>query len=266
MATHLPDTISDRDRYITEMRKSMLDKIFFFDKVFEPFDTVVDFGCADGSLIKFCKDIFPNYNYIGYDVNPYMIEKARENCPHSRFTDKWEDIDINSSTSLLNVSSVIHEVYSYSSSEDVEEFWNKVFNSGFKYISFRDMMLSCTHSEEKRITDFLNNCDTTTSKYLEKLNEFKEIWGTNRVLNSTQAIHYLLKAQYSFYGNWDREVRENYLPITIEEFLLKIPENYEIYYHEHYVFPYHRWWLWNNLRIELNTPTHFKIILKRKEL
>jgi SAM-dependent methyltransferase len=245
------------------MRKSMLDKVFFFDKVFEPIESIVDFGCADGSLIKFCKDIFPKYEYVGYDISPYMIEKARENCPSCRFTDKWEDIGVNPSQSLLNLSSVIHEVYSYCSPEEIKDFWDRVFHSGFQYISFRDMMLSCAHPEEKKITDFLNN-PNSTSKYLEKLKDFKQIWGKDGVLDSTQAIHYLLKAQYSFYGNWEREVRENYLPITVEEFLLKIPEEYEICYKEHYVFPYHRWWLWKNLGIEWNTPTHFKIVLKKK--
>jgi len=33
------------------MQKSALDKMFFMDKVFEPFDAIVDFGCANGKLI-----------------------------------------------------------------------------------------------------------------------------------------------------------------------------------------------------------------------
>lgn len=36
--------------------------------------------------------------------------------------------------------------------------------------------------------------------------------------------------KYKWVENWAREVRENYFPITIEEFLSKVPNNYVIDY------------------------------------
>ena len=38
--------ISDLSVYIKRMQKSVLDKMFFIDKVFDPFSSIVDFGCA----------------------------------------------------------------------------------------------------------------------------------------------------------------------------------------------------------------------------
>ena len=46
------------------MKKSLLDKLFFLDKIDS--EIIVDFGCANGELIKFMYNLFPNYIYIGY--------------------------------------------------------------------------------------------------------------------------------------------------------------------------------------------------------
>lgn len=269
----MSNSIKNQDKYVTEMRKSMLDKVFFFDKIFEPIENIVDFGCADGSLIEFCKGLFPDYNYIGYDINEDMIKRAKKhvypwtsNHGIVNFTSDWDSIDVDKSKSLLNLSSVIHEVYTYQDEAGIEEFWNRVLNSGFKYISIRDMALwDCFDSGEPYITNLLNNYKGKDVKYLEKLDEFKELWGVDGNLSDYEAIHFLLKAQYSFYDNWDREIKENYLPITVLGIYSRVLENYEICYSDHYVFPYLKWWLKKNLDIDLNVPTHLKLVLKRKE-
>ena len=41
--------ISDLNIYLTRMQRSILDKMFFMDKVFEPFQYILDFGCATAS-------------------------------------------------------------------------------------------------------------------------------------------------------------------------------------------------------------------------
>ena len=66
--------ISDLDIYLTRMQRSILDKMFFIDKVFEPFKYILDFGCANGELIKAMKPMFPDYEYSGYDISREMIE------------------------------------------------------------------------------------------------------------------------------------------------------------------------------------------------
>ena len=65
--------ISDLDIYLTRMQRSILDKMFFMDKVFEPFRYILDFGCANGELIRAMKQMFPDYDYTGYDISREMI-------------------------------------------------------------------------------------------------------------------------------------------------------------------------------------------------
>lgn len=58
-------------------------------------------------------------------------------------------------------------------------------------------------------------------------------------------------------------MRENYLPVSREEFLSIIPENYNIEFHEHFILPYHKNVVKKDFGIEVKDNTHMKIILKR---
>ena len=248
--------LNNLDVYVQRMQKSFMDKMFFIDKIFEPIENIVDFGCANGVLIRAMHYLFPEYDYIGYDISREMIEKARELVVECRFSTNWEDIKIPFESSLLNVSSTLHEVYSYGTEESVSEFWERVFNSGFKYIAIRDMMLSDSIKLMAEDDDVLK----AKSLYPEKLREYESLWGPVNI--RFNLIHYLLK--YSYTENWDREVRENYLPITVESLLDKIPDEYEIVYKEHYVLPYVKQQIKKDSGIDLNDSTHFKILMKRR--
>ena len=98
--------------------------------------------------------------------------------------------------------------------------------------------------------------------YPEKLAEYESIWGS--IEERFNLIHYLLK--YSYTENWEREVNENYLPLTVEALLRKIPEEYDIVYSEHYVLPYVKQQIKRDSGIDLKDATHFKILLKRKRM
>ncbi|MCH5187361.1 MAG: methyltransferase domain-containing protein [Oscillospiraceae bacterium] len=250
------DKLNDIEVYVKRMQKSFMDKMFFIDKIFEPIENVIDFGCANGIMIHAMQYLFPEYNYIGYDISEDMIEKAKELVPGCEFHTEWDEIKTPFASSLLNISSTIHEVYSYGTEESVNEFWNRVFNSGFKYIAIRDMMLS---DNIKLMSD---EADVAKAKQLfpDKLKEYEKIWGPVNI--RFNLIHYLLK--YSYTENWEREVRENYLPITVETLLAKIPSDYEIVYKEHYVLPYVKQQIKKDCGIDLNDATHFKVLLKKK--
>lgn len=69
--------ISSFASYNANMKKSLMDKIYFIDKT--EATVFVDFGCADGELIKFMNALFPEYTYIGYDISESMIEAAHIN-------------------------------------------------------------------------------------------------------------------------------------------------------------------------------------------
>lgn len=84
--------ISNISEYNTEMAKSLIDKIFFMDKI--EADVIVDIGCADGALIRFLQNIFPDLTYIGYDLDSEMIKIAKNNRPaNTHFTDIRMQLD-----------------------------------------------------------------------------------------------------------------------------------------------------------------------------
>lgn len=255
------NNISNYSSYISGMNKSYLDKLFFLDKI-ENVDAILDFGCAQGDMLRHIHDISPEIDLYGYDNNSEMIAKAND-C-HSDIAIFDEDFNvickkIDTDTALLNLSSVIHEVYSYSKPNEIKEFWKRVFDSGFQYISIRDLCLSKTADRETDMNDYVKAVIKSTPTSLK---EFESIWG--KVRNNKQLIHYLMK--YRYIDNWQREVRENYFPITTEELLSKIPiDKYEIIYFEDYVLPYTYQKVKEDFGIEIKDNTHVKILLRKKE-
>ncbi len=250
------EKVIDINGYVHKMEKSLLDKMFFMDKLFDPVENIIDFGCANGVLIRTLNYLFPEYKYIGYDISEEMIEMAKETVPDCSFYSRWEDIDAPFGSSLLNISSTLHEVYSYGTEESVNEFWDRVFNSGFKYISIRDMMLS----DSIKLMSDSNDVSRARTLFPEKLEQYESFWGPINI--RFNLIHYLLKYRYT--ENWDREVRENYLPITTQTLLSKIPPEYEIVYQEHYTLPFVKQQIQKDSGIILDDFTHFKILLKLK--
>lgn len=129
-------------RYLGAMRKSIGSKLFFLDKV--PVDdlaVVVDFGCADGSLLKALDAVLPEgCTKIGVDKNPAMLRAAKYSFVGG---DLWTD-DIGDCAhylgdmpeggkSLLILSSVMHEV------DDPVALWDELSMYPFDYVVFRDM-------------------------------------------------------------------------------------------------------------------------------
>ena len=51
--------IVNLNRYNLSMSKSLIDKIFFMDKIDDTIKVIVDYGCADGTLIRFLAPLFP---------------------------------------------------------------------------------------------------------------------------------------------------------------------------------------------------------------
>ena len=148
-------------------------------------------------------------------------------------------------------------MYSYGTREDVEIFWRRIFSSGFKYITIRDMMLSqsaCVPADEADVRKVQEN-----AKYAAQLKEYEEIWGP--IVTRHDLAHYLLK--YTYTQNWDREVRENYFPVTIEEIRTMIPPNYRINWQQHTPLPYIAWQVKRDFGIDLTEATHGKLVIER---
>jgi trans-aconitate methyltransferase len=116
--------IADFDDYIEGMKMSMEDKLFFVNKL--DFDVIVDFGCANGTFLSLVQNMKPNVKLIGYDLDDTMLSKAESILgEEALLTSSWEQVVLELSKyekPLLNLSSVIHEVYSYSHSSVIKKF------------------------------------------------------------------------------------------------------------------------------------------------
>ena len=256
--------IKNIQSYIGGMNLGLQDKLFFVDMV--DFDAIVDFGCADGSFLKLVSEINPKIKLFAYDIDPNMLLKAKSKLGKgSVVTDNWGEIRKSLAyfkRPLLNLSSVIHEVYSYSKTSDVKNFWdNQVFGDDFKYITIRDMIPS-TEISKSEISQFKDDVRKVKQKFdRDLLKSFEEKWGSINS-NYRTLIHFLLK--YRFTDNWEREVSENYLPISIETLRKKIPNGYKIVYEDNFLLPFLKNEVKKDFNIDLIHPTHTKMIITNK--
>lgn len=248
--------IANHAVYNGKMELSMMDKLFFVDKI-EP-DVVVDLGCANGALLRAISRA-KNVKLVGYDNDPKMAQMTTDFSVYS----DWESVKFvitEYKHPAFVLSSVIHEVCHYGSKTDIDAFWKRVFESGFEYIVIRDMVPG-------RAVDRMSNANDVKKVYhkflgTKALDDFERVWGS--IENNKQLIHFLLKYRY-LEPNWEREVRENYMPITREALLAKIPMEYNVIFHEHYVLPYLLQTVQDDLGVEIKDPTHLKLILRKSK-
>ena len=258
--------ISNYDTYNEGMAKSYEDKLFFMEYIEndESIESIVDYGCADGTMITHMAERLPKLNYFGYDIDPKMVRIANSKEKVFMADTIWKNITglIKPEQSLLNCSSVIHEVYSYGTGGEIEQFWNRVKFTGFKYIAIRDFSVSKSINRQVSPNDYKNLFTNSTYEQAERIMQFEKIWGP--ISQNKNLIHYLMKYRYT--DNWEREVRENYFPIYFENLLntLLYDNLYDIVYLNHYILPFTKSKIEKDFNITLTDNTHVQILLKRK--
>jgi len=250
------NAITNLNKYLDSMQKGINSKLFFLNLI--QTDCIVDFGCADGYLLETIRKYKPNLKLIGYDIDNRMINILKKKKTDIFFTSDWEkvkDITNQYHRPTLLLSSVIHEVYSYGTSREIRMFWEKqVFINSFHYIVIRDMVPSL--KDMKYTPVYLNTIRKKSDPV--QLKSFEDYWG--KINNSKTLLHWLLK--YSYKENWKRELYENYLPITIEELFSKIPSNWFKIYNKHYTYSFIKERIRKDYDVELELPTHLKLILE----
>jgi hypothetical protein len=256
--------ISNLQSYIDGMNYSMRDKLFFTGMI--NFDVIVDFGCADGTFLEELSRTNPGVKLIGYDLDDTMLSKAKSRLgKKALFTNNWNEAikyTTGFTNPLLNLSSVIHEVYSYSRPNVISKFWNEqVFGDDFRYITIRDMIPSLEIDKEEigHFKDDVRKVRSKSDKFY--LDSFEKKWGTISD-NYRTFVHYLMK--YRFTDNWDREVNENYLPVSLETVKSKIPSDYKIVYEEDFLLPFLKQQVKKDFNVELIHSTHTKMIIKNR--
>ena len=239
------------------------DKLFFLPKLDElgelkTIKTVVDFGCADGEMFKYLP---AHWKRIGVDNSPQMREAAKKNYPDAIYVSSLSEANVlKEGKTLLIMSSVLHEIYSYCSKKEIDDVWTGVQNGAYDYIAVRDM---CPSETGERLADADALDKTIASDEKELFIDFRnQFLKGKETLTRNDVVHFLLKYRYK--ENWERERDENYFSFTQKELLKRIHlDDKEIIYMEHFVLPYIRETVNTDIGYEIKDATHIKLLTRR---
>lgn len=254
------EKINNLTTYNDGMRKSMADKLFFLDVMKEKPELLVDYGCADGTLLQLIHDHNPKIELAGIDMNDDMLEIASRKLPFANFKrgvvpKAMPGID--TKVSAINLSSVLHEVYSYCTVAQERMFWHNLNTLGYDYIIIRDMVwnesgyLKADSADEEKLFRYADE---------KQLADFATIWGDLSLRKNL--YHFLLK--YRYIKNWKREVAENYLGYSTDAIINNLSSNYSVVYRKDYILPFLYDTVKKDFEIELKNTTHTQLILKRR--
>lgn len=262
------ETIKDYNRYTTLMKNGFYDKLFFIDKLFGDWKSLLDYGCADGFLTKLIAEIFPDKRIFGYDSDRHMVGNAIYTGSYPENVKFQTNLPSTEQPDVLLLSSVIHEVYSYGDKKSIGEFWDYVTKSGFKKIVVRDMLIdpSQNHaiSQPGLRSIYVRNVREWCEKNycLGELHRFEELHG---IIDSPRSLlHFMLKYLYITSPNWERELAEDYLACDVSDVVTKISrEGYRLIYKDtsSLAFLQHKWH--DDFGVTDMMNTHSKLIFEK---
>ena len=278
------ETMPDLETYVQQMALAVGDKVDHIDRHFSQYhdiDVVIDFGCADGTMLRYFQTQYPHLTCIGYDIAPEMVRLAQQKNREVGMGDMlvtmhWDEVQAwldqmhrEGKKAVLVLSSVLHEVFHYLPKEKEVEFWDRVWNSGFDSVAIRDMMVSekleqkASHADDvAKVRARFEEEPEKHAEWTRKIGQWEELWGP--LENKKSLVHFLMT--YPYESNWERELREDYFPISLERLQASIPANYEVTEFQQYLLEYRKKEVAKDFGFTLDEPTHIKLVLRKVEL
>lgn len=214
--------ITDKQLYLDRMSKSLQEKLKIINFFPEGTKDVLDVGCADGTISIALAQLFPEMNFLGIDLNEEFIGLARGKSKEVKNV-RFEKIYLRQLLArtqkfdLVIFCSVLHEFFSYGEGissvlKALADAHELLKTEGV--IVIRDMILNSFVKESHLFCEEINK-KIVKRKDLELfVRDFEERFG--KLKNIYRLNHFLLK--YLYTENWERESRENYVPVTFEEY------------------------------------------------
>lgn len=227
--------------YLKGMEKGNSEKLFFLNHLnLDGFNKVIDFGCGKGDILKACAD--GKKTLIGIDLDPVMIDYAKQNVPNAQFYSRLTR-DMLDGKTLIIFSSVLHEV---------EEYWTeleKILKGTHATVVVRDMRFTgldgkINKSELSKIID---------NSHPRMLADFIARYGLTTI---KQMYHWLLK--YSYADNWELELNENYFSFNYD----KLFSLGKVKYENNYTLPFKKRKVLQDYKIDLSRGTHTQLIIQ----
>lgn len=246
------------DVYLDKMEKAMEDKLFFLNHIdINEYDYIIDFGCADGTLVSKL-GINPN-KIILVDKDLKMLELASQKVgTDNLYVDvlKIPIYKIDNKKVLLILSSVLHEM-DYEEKKRLYDF----IRSAIDTVVVRDMIHPEGLIQHEEVSEEAIN------KIIADSNpQVVYKWCSHKGTIDTivKASEYLLKMDYI--ENYDLEIKERYFsgnPNNLNVYLVKFGP-FKIVYEKDFTIPP---MIEKQKKYGLpNFRTHRKVILMRKEL
>ena len=268
--------IKNLEIYNIRMDKSIEDKLWFLGQPeIKDVDVFVDFGCANGNMLRHMYYQDPGKVYIGYDNNTEMLSIAREYCKNTgiKFIYNFENIreyinrEYPGKKVCLILSSVLHEVYSYTpAGAGIDEFWENIKEDlNPDYIVIRDMTWGFNHEkysyrqEQAKHLDCCYKISRLANQ--DQIKDFERVIGRKLISNLRDVTHFLLK--YKYVENWNREVQENYLSYEVMDVVSELRDKYKLTYHKFYCLPYLHEQFMKDFDIDFIGNTHYNFLFKK---
>lgn len=251
--------MKDLEGYLSRMEKAMVEKLYFLQHInFEEYDYVIDFGCANGALLKSIIPLSSNTQFIGIDSNAELIFIAQSKLKEENFVffeslkATLKEIELGKKVAII-LSSVLHEL----PKKVIRQIITLAKN--LDTIIIRDMFFDSNYNE--KIYGALSIFENSRLIEDYQIKDFTKYHGK---ISSTKSLyHFLLK--YTYTDNWETEVKENYFSVPWKKLNKKlIKNNFEIVYSKEYILNFKHNEVLKNFGYELKYPTHKNIIYKKK--
>lgn len=224
----------NKNIYLDRMRASMREKLFWLPMISDT-RLIIDFGCADGELLSQLEELncYPYLTMVGVDHEESFIKLAKTKVNYGKFfhnvdellmdkaLNRHLDILVNKTINgspIFNLSSVLHELYSFCSKEEIDKIL--LAATKCKYITIRDMLKPSIYLSSDSISESNNraNLESITAadnlafaslcnSYPDKVAEFFK----NKPHTKDNDVQFMLKCMYL--NNWDSEVKEDYFSV-----------------------------------------------------
>ena len=251
--------MKDLNGYMLRMELAMDEKIRFLKYIdINEYDLVVDFGCANGALLRKLRQFNENAIFYGYDTNIQMINAARKYADlyMTFYTNKWEEVkrELNyAKKSLIIIGSVFHEVDPLTELKIVD--WCKLFDT----VIIRDMY---NDSEGKKVDLSGDSISLLSSKISNHMwLEYSRNWG-DPFNDLKQFYHFLLK--YEYVDNWETEVDEDYFRTDWDYIELELGKSFYKVADIKYILPYKSKKVYEDFKYKMTEPTHRIMVFTRE--
>lgn len=250
--------------YYTRLGSSIEEKLFFLSRIPSEVTVFADFGCGDGKLLAAINERRVGTQFtLGYDRNAKALPEALD-C-YEQFTSSLDlfKVAIMRQQRLgrkvcLILSSVIHELLSQGIGWG--SIWNMVRDLNPDYIVIRDM--ACTNEAKRQPAGLMANTMLNVDDRFTDI----ALYGTNGTFefqSHADFLQALLKYRYT--ENIRAEIEEDYFSLTSEQWhnIVTIGSGYKLHHFDHHSVPWHRENWKRDFGLDIEDPTHIKIILKK---